>query len=275
MGNAIQMQSGVGPDGIIQDAQEELTTLRRELARYRGIFDSARLIVGHEFGKPLTAISGYLELLEERLGEEADEKERIYLAKIRAGISHIEDLVESFIQMLRIEKSTDLQEFERLDLASLIGRVCDRFRERGAHISVEIEREMPTILVRRRCLEVVLENLVSNAITHGGDHGPVRITASRAKERRGDSGDDLLVVTVEDHGAGIPEDKLEDIFTPFFRLENGVEKEGLGLGLALVKSTIALMKGEIHIRSKPGEGTAATILIPIMNDARVLPDTIG
>jgi len=275
VGNATHTPSDVRLDGIIQDAQEELTTLRRELARYRGLFDSARLIVGHEFAKPLTAMSGYLELLEERLGENAGEKERLYFAKIRAAISHLEELVESFVQMLRVEKSADLQAFERLDCAALIGRVCGRFDERGSLISVEIERDMPAILVRRRCLEVVLENLVSNAIKHGGDHGPVRITASLAKERRGGTKDDLLVVTVEDHGAGIPEDKLDKIFTPFFRIENGVEKEGLGLGLALVKSIITIMNGEIRIRSKPGEGTAATILIPITNNTALLPGTIG
>jgi cell cycle sensor histidine kinase DivJ len=276
VGNTTDTRDDTRLDGIIRDAEVELTALRRGLARYRGLFDSARLIVGHEFAKPLTSISGYLELLEGRLGDTADEKERTYFAKMREAVVRLEELVDSFVQMLRVEKgAADLQAFERVDLARLIDRVGERFGERAEVLSVRIEDGMPAILLRRRCMEVILENLISNAIKHGGDNGPVRVTASLAKERRGDSKENLLVVTVEDRGAGIPEDKLEEIFTPFFRLENGKEKGGLGLGLALVKSILAIMKGEIHVRSKPGEGTAITVLIPIPNDTRMLLDTVG
>jgi len=276
VGNTTKTREDVKLDGIIRDAEEELTVLRRELGRYRGLFDSARLIVGHEFSKPLTSISGYLELLEERFGDAAGEKERSYFAKSRDAIARLEELIESFVQLLRVEKGAgDLQALERIEIRSLLERVRERFEGSAGIVSVRIEGEIPLVFVRRRCLEVVLENLISNAIKHGGDHGPVRVTASLAKERRGDAKENLLAVTVEDHGVGIPEDKIEDIFTPFFRLENGKKTEGLGLGLALVKSIITIMKGEIHVRSKPGEGTAITILIPITNDTRKLPDTVG
>jgi signal transduction histidine kinase len=276
MGNTTKTREDVKLDGIIRDAEEELTALRRELGRYRGLFDSARLIVGHEFSRPLTSISGYLELLEEHFGDAAGEKERSYFAKSRAAVAHLEELIESFVHLLRVEKGGgDLQALERMEIRSLLERVRERFEERAGIVSVRIVGEIPPVFVRRRCLEVVLENLISNAIKHGGDDGPVRVTASLAKERRGDARENLLAVTVEDHGAGIPEDKIEDIFKPFFRLENGKGTEGLGLGLALVKSIITIMKGEIHVRSKPGEGTAITILIPITNDSRKLPDTVG
>lgn len=276
MGNTTKTREDVKLDGIIRDAEEELTVLRRELGRYRGLFDSARLIVGHEFSKPLTSISGYLELLEERFGDAAGEKERNYFAKSRDAVAHIEELIESFVQLLRVETGAgDLQALERIEIRGLLERVRERFEGSAGIVSVRIEGEIPPVFVRRRCLEVVLENLISNAIKHGGDHGPVRVTASLAKERRRDAKENLLAVTVEDHGVGIPEDKIEDIFTPFFRLENGKKTEGLGLGLALVKSIITIMKGEIHVRSKPGEGTAITILIPITNDTRKLSDTVG
>ena len=277
MTNTTQTRDDVELDGIIRDAEEELTALRREVARYRGLFDSARLIVGHEFGRPLTSISGYLELLEGRYRDSVGEKERTYFEKMRAAVARLEELVESFVQLLRVEKGAgDLQALERVEIASLIDRVRRRFEERAGVISVRIEGDVPPVLVRRRCLEVVIENLISNAIKHGGDGGPVRVTASIAKDRRGEAKENLLAVTVEDHGAGIPEDKIEAIFTPFFRLDEGKEKEGLGLGLALVKSIITIMKGEIHVRSKPGQGTAITILIPISNDTRMLlQDTVG
>jgi signal transduction histidine kinase len=276
MGNATETRHDARLDEVVRDAQEELVALREETARYRTVFDSSRLIVGHEFAKPLASISGYLELLEERIGESADEKERIYFAKIRLSIAHLEDLVESVVQMLRLEKGgADLEALERIDLAQVIDRVRKRFEERDSRITVEVEGQMPPMLIRRRCLEVVLENLISNAIKHGGEASAVHITARLAKDRRGEAKGDLLVMAVEDHGAGIPEDKLEAIFTPFFRIESGAEKEGLGLGLALVKSVITIMKGEIHVQSKPGTGTTVTFLVPITQNSTLLPDTVG
>jgi signal transduction histidine kinase len=274
VGHATETKQDARLDCIVQDAREELGALRRELARYRGLFDSARLIVGHEFARPLTSLSGYLELVEERLGAEAGEKERAYFSKMRDSIDHLEELVESFLQMLRVEQGAgDLQALERIDIASLVERVRERFDESASLIATHVEGPIPPVLVRRRCLEVVLENLVSNAIKHGG--GPVRVTASLARERRGESKEALLVITVEDHGAGIPEDKLEAVFTPFFRLESGGGKTGLGLGLSVVKSIVTIMSGEIRLRSKPGEGTAVTVVIPVSNDIKTLSDTVG
>jgi len=274
VGHATETERDARLDCIVRDAQEEIAALRRELAKYRGLFDSARLIVGHEFAKPITAISGYLELVEERLGEAAGEKERTYFSRMRGSIGRLEELVESFVQMLRVEQGAgDLHAFERIDVASLVDRVRERFDEGASAISTHVEGPIAPVLVRRRCLEVVLENLVSNAIKHGG--GPVRVTASLARERRGESKDALLVVSVEDHGAGIPEDKLEEVFMPFFRIESGGGKTGLGLGLAVVKSIVTIMSGEIRLRSKPGEGTVVTVVIPISNDVNAPSDTVG
>ncbi len=274
MEHATENKQDARLDCIVRDAQEELAALRRELARYRGLFDSARLIVGHEFTKPLTSLSGYLELVEERLGEAADEKERVYFSRMRDSIGRLEELVESFVQMLRVEQGAgDLHALERIDVAGLVERVRERFDEGASVIATHVEGPIPPVLIRRRCLEVVLENLVSNAIKHGG--GPIRVSASLARERRGEAKDALLVVTVEDHGAGIPEDKLEEVFMPFFRLENGGGKTGLGLGLAVVKSIVTIMSGEIRLRSKPGEGTVVTVVIPISNDINTPSDTVG
>lgn len=274
MGHATETRRDAGLDRIVIDAQEEIASLRRELARCRGLFDSARLVVGHEFAKPLTSLSGYLELLEERLGPAAGEKEIGYIGKMRDSIGRLDELIESFVQMIRVEEGAgELQALERIDVAGLLGGVRKRFDDRAALIEVRVEGAMPPVLVRRRCLEVVLENLVSNAIKYGA--GPIRVTASFAGDRRGEAKNAILVLTVEDRGAGIPEDKLEAVFTPFVRLENRGDKPGLGLGLAVVKSVVSIMGGEIRLRSRPGEGTVVTVVIPVPNDIKTPSDTVG
>jgi signal transduction histidine kinase len=274
--NATETRDEVKRDRVIEEAREELAGLKRELSRYRSLFDAARLVVGHELARPLTAANGYLDLLEEQAGVSFGEKERAYAVKIREALGRLEELGESFVQMLRVETVADRQALERVDVAALVERLRERLGEDAANVAIEIERGMPALFVRRRYLEVILENLLSNAIKFGGGRGPVRVMATLAKERRGGSKEDLLVVTVEDHGPGIPQDKLEEIFAPFVRLD-GSEPEGLGLGLALVKSIIALMGGDVRVRSKPGEGTAITIVVPVTNanDTSIRHDNVG
>lgn len=273
--DALKTKDEMGLDRLVQDAGEELAALRRDVARYRNVFDSARLIVGHEFARPLTAVSGYLDLLEEKLGPAANERERGYFAKMRESIERLEDLVESFVQMLRLENvAEDLQGLERTEMGSLIAKVLGRFGESADAITVELEDDVPALRLRRRGLEIVLENLVSNAIKHGGAEGGIAIRAAITKDRRGASNEELLLLSVEDHGPGIPADKIDEVFKPFCRLGNG-ETDGLGLGLALVKSIITIMGGEISVRSKPAVGTTVTVVIPAHRAINETPDTIG
>jgi two-component system, cell cycle sensor histidine kinase DivJ len=274
--DAVRIEGDARIDCLVRDAGDELATLRRDVARYRNVFDSARLIVGHEFSRPLTAISGYLDLVEEKLGTSVGDEERRYFGKIRESIGRLDDLIDSFVQMLRFEKGTDEAfALERVEIKSLLETVKGRFAEHEGSIVAEIEGEIPVVLARRRCLEVAVENLVSNAVKHGGASGRVGITACLKKDRRGSSNEELLVVSVEDHGAGIPADKIEEIFRPFTRLGGVSDASGLGLGLTLVKSIVTIVRGEIYVQSRPGEGTTVTIAVPVQQARNETADTIG
>ena len=262
-------------DAARRDAGAQLAELRRELARYRGAFDSARLIVAHELAKPLTAASGYLDLLEERRGASFDDRDRAYVAKMRGAFARLGELVESFVEMLRLEREADDPgEVERFDVRDLVEGIRGRFEKDSVRIVLNVPARLPRVAGRRRCIEVVLENLVSNAVKHGGAR-PVTVTASLAAGRGGGAAGDLLEITVEDRGTGIPEDKVEDVFAPFFRVENGAKHEGLGLGLALVKSVVSMVNGEISIRSNREEGTAVTVAVPVTVEGAPVLDTVG
>ena len=276
MSDAVRIEDDARLDRLFRDAGEELAILRRDVTRYRNVFDSARLIVGHEFSGPLTAISGYLDLLEEKLGTSVGEEERRYFSKIRDSVGRLDDLVDSFVQMLRFEKgSDDSLVLEPVEIESLLAKVKGRFAEHEGGIAASVEGEIPVVLARRRCLEVVVENLVSNAVKHGGASGTIGIRACLKRERRGSSSEELLVVSVEDHGAGIPADKIEEIFRPFTRLGGASDSNGLGLGLTLVKSIITIMRGEVYVQSRPGEGTTVTIAVPVQRVKNETTDTIG
>lgn len=256
--------------------EDELGRLRRELAAYRRVFDSARLVVGHEFTRPLTAASGFLDLLEARLEGTFDETERGYVARMRDAFARLDELVESFVQMLRVEHGEGgFAALELVDVRLLLDRIRERFAGDGARIETRAPAGMPSLLLRRRCLELAVENLVSNALKHGDPGALVVVSAELVYGRSGGARRDQLVLAVENHGAGIPQDKIEEIFTPFVRLDAGTRRGGLGLGLALVKSVVAIMRGDVSVRSASGEGTVVTIVVPVGGGDETPPDTIG
>jgi len=247
--------------GLAGEMRGEAERLGAEVERYRSVFDSARMIVGHEFIRPLTSISGYVELLESRLGEAVGESEQRYFSRIRSAVSQIGELVETFLQMLSSEAGPGRAgEWERVCIRESVERLRPRYDADRARLHNAVGPDLPRVLTRRKHLEIVLDNLISNALKYGGESDPVTVTAETMRDRRTPGSEDLVMVTVEDRGPGIDPGEMERIFDPFYR---GGDDEGLGLGLALVRNVTTLLGGQISVRSEPGDGTAVTFTLPL------------
>lgn len=258
-------------DGRVDDAPSgagiELASLRAELERYRNIFDSARMIIGHEVVRPLTAVSGYTELLEERFETESGEQERHYFAKIREAVAQMRTIVEAFVQMLMFEtKVQQAGEREYVDLRAVVEKLRPTYGSLRGRLRNAIDPGLRPVYLRRVHLEVVLDNLISNALKYGGADAPVTVEAALRPERRGAAEGDVLLVTVADEGVGIPSSELQAIFDPFYRIERA-DGGGLGLGLSLVKNIVTMMGGEVRIDSAAGEGTRVTVSLPVRESA--------
>jgi len=263
-------------DQIIQQTRAELETLRGELDRYKGIFDSARLVIGHEFIKPLTSINGYLELLENNLAGAVGKDEIRYFSKIKMSVNQLEELVDSFVQMLRFDSwSENHDDFEEINLYQLVGEIIGKYDALPGTVENEISGEFPLIYQRKKCLEIILDNLISNALKHGGRSRPAFVRAEIQKDKRKLSTPHQLIVDVGDRGKGIPAAELEEIFNPFYRAAPDGRGQGLGLGLTLVKSVVAIMMGEVRIKSDPARGTIATFNIPLPARVRGKDERIG
>ncbi len=246
------------------DFEKELEFLRSEIKRYESVFDSARMIVGHELNRPLTSISGYLQLLEAKFGKASGDKELGYFSKAKKATEDLQDLIEAFIQMLRFDRSSEKgEDLQETVLFDLVETLREKYIDFPPGVVNSIARNLPILFVRVRCLEIVLDNLISNGLKHGGNNGPVEVSAVVQPDRRGISRKRLLIITVKDHGAGISEEDVKEIFDPFYRGSSGKEVNGLGLGLSLVKNVINVMMGDIQIKSEPGSGVTATIAVPI------------
>jgi signal transduction histidine kinase len=256
--------AGTNPAG-----QSETDLLREEIARYRSVFESASMIVGHELVKPLTSISGYVELLEDRFAAFTDGDAKRYFMRLRESIGQLEELVESFVQLLRFNRVDDQAGvLQSVDLRALVEKLRPGEGEGRARLRNAVDPAMPPLLLRRKHVEVVLDNLISNALKHSGGGAPVTVEAEVIKERRGNTAESVLIVNVTDAGVGIPENEIEEIFNPFYRGASDRRSGGLGLGLALVKNIMDIMSGEVRVSSAPGKGTRVTISIPLNGDDR-------
>jgi len=248
--------------------RSETDLLREEIARYRSVFESASMIVGHELVKPLTSISGYVELLEDRFAASTDGDARRYFARLRESIGQLEELVESFVQLLRFDRVGDQAGvLQSVDLRALVEKLRPGESEDRARLKNAIDPAMPPLLLRRKHIEVVLDNLISNALKHSGENAPVTVDAEVIRERRGNAAKSVLIMNVTDAGVGIPENEIEEIFNPFYRGGSDRRSGGLGLGLALVKNIMDIMDGEVRVSSSPGAGTKVTISVPLSVDS--------
>lgn len=251
------------------DVRSEVELLKEELERYRNVFESASMIVGHELTKPLTSISGYVELLEDRFEDASGEDEKRYFSRLRESIGRLEELVESFVQLLRFDRvGEQAGVLEWVDVRGLVEKLRPQDGEERSRLKNAIDPDMPPVLLRRKHLEVVLDNLISNALKHSGGNAPVTVDSEIIRERRGNAGGRVLIVNVTDEGIGIPEHEIEEIFNPFYRGDSVRRAGGLGLGLALVRNIINIMGGEIRVSSRPGEGTKVTFGVPLRGDSR-------
>ena len=259
-----------------QEHEAEILELRRTIDRYRAVFESACLVVGHEFIRPLTSISGYLQLVEEIGGVDGDERAERYFSKIRAAIARMEELIESFVRMLRAESGDGSQpELDVVDLHALVDRVRGRIGSGAANVRNRVDPALPPLYVAREAIEVVIENLLSNALKYGGEDVPVTVAAEMRMERRGGIGGRVLIVRVIDGGPGIPPEDMREIFNPFYRGAARSGEEGLGLGLALVKNVVEMMGGAVNIDSEPGRGTTVSFDVPVPERSPSATDRIG
>jgi len=240
---------------------ERVKGLEEELARWKSMFDASRMLIGHEVVRPLTAIEGYLDLLEAELEEGSVEGGRKYIGKIRDAMNRLKDISDSFVQMLMIDRENSARVGrDRVRIEELIPEIIRRVGGEGLDVKLDIAPEIPPLSVCRRYLEVVLENIISNAVDHGSSNVPLEIKAFIQEERRGDSRGQILIVEIKDGGEGIPQDKVDEVFDPFYKLDD----KGVGLGLTLVKNLLYVMGGNISIKSKEGEGTKVTITLPYL-----------
>ena len=209
--------------------------------------------VSHELKTPLTAISGYAELIENRMVDETQQLR--FAGEIRKNAARLLSLINDIIQLSELDSARAPMQTQSVELLALSKEVCADLEvsARQRKVTLQCFGREATVLGDRELLKELLENLVQNAIRYNREGGFVQVTAKE------ESGRPVLIV--EDNGIGIPEESKDRIFERFYRVDKSRSREtgGTGLGLAIVKHIAQIHNAKIALDSTLGRGTKITV----------------
>ncbi len=223
--------------------------------------------ISHELRTPLNAIIGFSEILGSDMMPLDPARRREYAGIINSSGQHLLQVVNSILDMSKIESGSFQLAAEHFELTPLVDQCCDMMRLKAEEAQVILTREtpasLPEIVGDKRAVKQILINLVSNAVKFAGPGGAVAVRARLAGAG--------VAIEVEDNGIGVGARDLGRLGDPFFQAQDAYDRpyEGTGLGLSVVRGLVGLHGGAIRIESAPGEGTRVTITLPL--DYRAAP----
>ncbi|MBP0615650.1 sensor histidine kinase [Jiella mangrovi] len=216
--------------------------------------------VSHELRTPLNAIIGFSDVLDhEYFGGFESVKQKEYVGLIRQSGQHLLSIVNTLLDVSKIEAGRYDLDPETFDLSVLMREIGDLMREearcKGLRLDVRPARGLELVADRRACRQILL-NLVSNALKFT-ESGVVTVESRLC-------GSDCEML-VSDTGIGIAEADIGRLGAPFVQLSSGLSRryQGTGLGLSLVKGLAELHGGAMSVTSQPGVGTMVTVRVPV------------
>lgn len=213
--------------------------------------------VSHELKTPLTAISGYAELLANGMISPETEVERV-AGEIHNNAKRLITLINDVIRLSELDGNSGEEELEPVPLLAE-AKTCVSMLQISAEkhqVSLHCEGEEVRILATRQMVEEILYNLCDNAIRYNRENGTVDVIVRRQEDK--------AVLLVKDTGIGISKLHQERIFERFYRVDKGRSKStgGTGLGLAIIKHILLKLNGEIEVQSEEGKGTQIKVTFP-------------
>jgi two-component system phosphate regulon sensor histidine kinase PhoR len=209
----------------------------------------------HELRTPLASVLGYVETLKDpKAGDDPETRAR-FLDIIKHEAERMQSLVDDLMSLSRIEALKHEVPTEKVDVVALCREVAGEVRGKAL---VETDDEHAMILGDRSQMAQVVRNLVDNAIKYGA---PDELSVIKVET----AATGWVTIEVIDKGDGIAPEHLPRLTERFYRVDAGRSRKvgGTGLGLSIVKHIVERHRGRFDIRSRPGEGTTASIMLPL------------
>ena len=234
--------------------KENINRMVNELSKNEVLKNDFISNVSHEIKTPLSVIQSYSNALKD---ETLPKDKRVkYLDNLQENCKKLTNLVTNILKLNKLETQRLLPEFEKFNLSDLLINQIVQFEElidkKDIELACDIEEDL-FIENEKSYLELVFNNLISNAIKFTNNKGKIEISLKR-KEKE-------YIIEFKDSGCGMDNENGRHIFDKFYQGDTSHSKEGNGLGLALVKRVIDIIGGSISVESEIGVGTTFTIAI--------------
>jgi signal transduction histidine kinase len=238
----------------------QLRKLAREKHQVRFQFIS---VLGHELKSPLNSIQGYLEIMKKRVqGDDLATYDNM-LDRCFVRIQGMRKMIGDLIDLTQIESGQKRREFKVIDINDVVRQVVETTLPDACekNITLNLSTNGPIMM---NCdsgeIEIILNNLISNAIKYNKPDGKVEIQIGKDGER--------IRISVADTGIGLTEEEAGRLFKEFVRIKNEKTRNilGSGLGLTIVKRIAMLYNGNVTVKSQPDMGSTFTVML----DANVL-----
>ncbi len=207
----------------------------------------------HELRTPLTLLRGYIEALQEEIGQDSHPELVDFMLKMNAAAQQLTAFVNNILNVARIDNDQlqlSLHEENWAEIVqSAVNSISLRAKVRGISIETTIAPDIPSVGVDRLSIHEVINNLIDNAIKYSSQSKIIKVEAHLTK-------DGLVETTVQDFGLGINANIMSNLFTKFYRdHRNRSQVGGTGLGLYLSKAIVTAHGGNIWVKSTPGKGS--------------------
>jgi len=216
-------------------------------------------VLSHELKSPINAVEGYLKMMQEKqFGDKVEDYDRM-IDRSLTRLKGMRNLIMDLLDLTKIESGKKERKMRDVNLAEIAKMAMDTMEPYAIQRSVKMKLDVqgdPQLLADANEMEIVFNNLISNAVKYNKDGGKVQVCIC-------DRGKDLEI-KVSDSGIGMSEEDSDKIFQDFVRIKNSKTKEitGSGLGLSITRKMIEQYNGTIEVESKPDEGTTFTVSLP-------------
>ena len=234
--------------------KEDLNKMAKELSKSEVLKNDFIANVSHEIKTPLAVIQSYAKALaNDKLDEQTKAK---YIISLQESCSKLSNLVTNILKLNKLENKKLTPEYKKFNLSELLISQILQFEEiiekKEIELICDIEENLE-ITSEESYLEIVFNNLMSNAIKFTNEKGNIKVSLKKINNE--------IVISFNDSGCGMDKDTGKHIFDKFYQGDTSHSKEGNGLGLALVKKVIEIIGGKISVESTLGLGTTFEIVI--------------
>jgi two-component system OmpR family sensor kinase len=233
-------------NSMLQQVEAAYRTREHSAAQLRRFVADA----SHELRTPLSAIRGYLQLYDQGILRDPEERRRAW-GRVLAEVDRMGRLVDELLTLARLDQQPQLR-FRNVDLSRLVREAAQdlRVQQPGRPVTVEAEGAL-LVHADESGLRQILGNLVANVRVHTPADVPVRLAVERS--------DGVVRLSVADEGPGLAPEDAARVFDRFFRAGGGA---GSGLGMAIVQGVAHAHDGEVTVDTAPGEGLRVTVTLP-------------